>query len=148
MDGPIALRVAEERDLAFCFRVTKEAMRSYVEAAFGPWDDEWQRRYLENSFASVPHEIVVAGGRDAGLWSVVRQPERLFLGKVYLLPEFQRKGIGSALLQRLIERSEVSRLPIELRYLVVNPVASLYQRFAFRQVKVEPPYVYMRRARS
>ncbi len=146
MDAPITLRSAKERDRAFCFRVTKEAMKSYVEATFGPWDDESQRQYFDQAFASVPHEIVGASGVDVGFWSVVREPERLVLRKIYLLPEFQRRGIGSALLRRLIEDSEVSHLPIELRYLIVNPVASLYERFGFRKAKVEPPHVYVRRA--
>jgi GNAT superfamily N-acetyltransferase len=146
MDARIALRTAEVRDRAFCFRVTKEAMKSYVEATFGPWDDEWQRQYFDQAFASTPHEVVVAGGVDVGLWSVVRESERLVMRKIYLLPEFQRRGIGSALLRRLIEESEASHLPIELRYLVVNPVASLYERFGFNRLKVEPPYVYVRRA--
>jgi len=143
--GP-TLRTAEARDRAFSFRVTKEAMKPYVEATFGPWDDEWQRKRLENDFASFAHEIVVVGSVDVGLWSVGREPSRLVLRKIYLLPEFQRQGIGSVLVGWLIRESEASRLPIELRYLMVNPVASLYERFGFGRLKEEPPYVYMRRA--
>ncbi|TMH81856.1 MAG: GNAT family N-acetyltransferase [Betaproteobacteria bacterium] len=121
-------------------------MKPYVEATFGPWDDEWQRKRLENDFASFAHEIVVVGSVDVGLWSVGREPSRLVLRKIYLLPEFQRQGIGSVLVGWLIRESEASRLPIELRYLMVNPVASLYERFGFGRLKEEPPYVYMRRA--
>lgn len=146
MDMGPTLRTAEDRDRAFSFRVTKEAMKPYVEATFGPWDDEWQRQRLENDFASSPHEIVIVGITDVGLWSVVREPVRLVLRKIYLLPEFQRRGIGTVLIRRLIQESEASRLPIELRYLMVNPVASLYERFGFSCLKEEPPYVYVRRA--
>jgi ribosomal protein S18 acetylase RimI-like enzyme len=145
MCGP-TLRTTEYRDRVFCFRVTKEAMKPYVEATFGPWDDEWQRQRLENDLASSPHEIVIVGGTDIGLWSVAREPERVLLRKIYLLPEFQRRGIGSILLRRLIQESEASRVPIELRYLMVNPVASLYERLGFTWLKEEPPYVYVRRA--
>ncbi len=121
-------------------------MKPYVEATFGSWDDEWQRKRLENDFASFAHQIVVVGGIDVGLWSVGREPSRLVLRKVYLLPEFQRQGIGSVLVGWLIRESEASRLPIELRYLLVNPVASLYERLGFSRLREEPPYVYMRRA--
>src|SRR5256885_8209914 len=102
MDAHPTLRITEYRDHAFCFRVTKEAMKPYVEATFGPWDDEWQRQRLENDLACSPHEIVTVRGTDVGLWSVVREPERFLLRKIYLLPEFQRLGIGSILLRRLI----------------------------------------------
>jgi len=143
--GPI-LRITEYRDQEFCFRVTKEAMKVYAEAAFGPWDDEWQRRRLENDLASSPHEIVIVGDTDVGLWSVAREPERFLLRKIYLLPQFQRRGIGSILLRRLIQKSEGSRVPIELRYLMVNPVASFYERLGFSWLKEESPYVYVQRA--
>jgi GNAT superfamily N-acetyltransferase len=121
-------------------------MKPFVEAAFGLWDDEWQRRRLENDMASSPHEIVVVGGTDVGLWSVVHEPERFLLRKIYLLPEFQRRGIGSILLRRLIQESEASHVPIELRYLMVNPVVSFYEHLGFSRLKEEPPYVYVRRA--
>jgi GNAT superfamily N-acetyltransferase len=143
--GPV-LRSTEYRDQDFCFRVTKEAMKPYVEAAFGLWDDEWQRRRLENDMASSPHEIVVVGGTDVGLWSVAHEPERFLLRKIYLLPEFQRRGIGSMLLRRLIQESEASHVPIELRYLMVNPVVSFYERLGFSRLREEPPHVYVRRA--
>jgi GNAT superfamily N-acetyltransferase len=142
----LVFRVARDTDEEFCFRVTREAMRSYVEATFGPWQDEAQRRYFEGSFTSIPHKIIVADGADAGLWSVAREPDRLVLKKAYLLPGFQRRGIGSTLLRRLIQDSKAARLPIELRYLKVNPVASLYERLGFRLFKEESPYVYVRRS--
>ena len=62
------------------------------------------------------------------------------------MSEFQRRGIGSGLLDLLIRESEGARLPIHLRILKVNPALSLYERKEFRVVRHENPYVYMEKA--
>jgi Acetyltransferases len=121
-------------------------MLPYVETTFGPWDDALQRERFVGDFAASIHEVIVVDGVDAGLWSLDREVGRFFLRKVYLLPEFQRRGIGSTLLRGLVEEAKISRLPIELRHLIVNPVASLYGRLGFERQRVDPPYVYLRKA--
>jgi GNAT superfamily N-acetyltransferase len=64
----------------------------------------------------------------------------------FLVPEYQRRGIGSSLLDRLIREAEGEGLPIHLRLLKVNPALSLYERKGFRVVRREGPYIYMERA--
>jgi len=120
-------------------------MRSYVEQTFGEWNAEEQRERLFRDFAANRPDIVSFNGEDVGIWSVVREPTRLVLSKVYLLPGFQRHGIGSKLLDLLIQESEGAGLPIHLRLLKVNPARSLYERKGFRVVREEAPYVYMER---
>jgi GNAT superfamily N-acetyltransferase len=145
MNTMITFRPAQDGDHEFCFLVTEYAMRSYVEQAFGHWDEERQRERHAHEFASRRPDIVSCSGVDVGIWLVLRKPTRLVLSKIYLLPEFQRRGIGSNLLDRLIRESERARLPIHLRLLKVNPVLSLYERKGFSVVRLEDPYVYMER---
>ena len=121
-------------------------MRSYAEQAFGQWDEERQRERHAYEFAANRPDIVSVNGVDVGIWLVLWEPTRLVLSKIYLLPEFHRRGIGSALVDRLIRESEAARLPIHLRLLKVNPALSLYERKGFRVVRHEEPYVYMERA--
>lgn len=145
MDTRITFRPAQDCDHEVCFLVTERAMRSYVEQTFGQWDEERQRERHAHEFASRRPDIVSFDGVDVGIWLVLREPTRLVLSKIYLLPEFQRRGIGSALLDRLIRESEGTRLPIHLRLLRVNPAISLYERKGFKVVRHEDPYVYMER---
>jgi GNAT superfamily N-acetyltransferase len=146
MDTAITLRPAREEDREFCFLVTERAMRSYAEQAFGQWDAGAQRKRLARDFSESRPEIVSVDGVDAGIWLVLREPRRLVLSKIFLLPEFQRRGIGSSLLDRLIREAEEVGLPIHLRLLKVNPALSLYERKGFKVVRREDPYVYMERA--
>lgn len=146
MSDKVKIRPATERDREFSYRVAKEAMRTYVEATYGEWKDEWQRQYHDEEFSSSPPEVVSIDGTDVGIWKVSREPQRLVLKKIYLLPQFQRRGLGTSLIQHLIRESETCGLPIELRYLKVNPVGSLYERLGFMKIKEEGPHVYVRKA--
>jgi len=49
----------------------------------------------------------------------------------YLLPQFQGQGIGSKLLQSVLDRADELALPVKLEYLKWNPVGSLYLRHGF-----------------
>ena len=121
-------------------------MSPYVRETYGGWDEKWQRQHHDNDFATTPPDIISVDGTDVGVWSVSREPMRLVLRKIYLLPQFQRKGLGTKLLQQLIRESEVRGVPIELRYLRVDPVGALYERLGFKRTKEEGPHVYLRRA--
>ena len=143
MQTEMTFRLAGDGDREFCFLVTERAMRSYVEQTFGRWDEEEQRERHARDFAAIRPEIISFNGVDVGIWVVLREPTRLVLSKIYLLPEFQRRGIGSDLLDRLIREAEGARLPIHLRLLKANPALSLYARKGFRVVRLEDPYVYM-----
>ena len=145
MDIAITLRPALDADREFCFLVTESAMRSYVEQAFGQWDEKQQRDRHAHEFAIRRPDIISLNGVDVGIWLVLREVTCLVLSKIYLLPEFQGRGIGSALLDRLIAESEEARLPIHLRLLKVNPALSLYERKGFKVARLEDPYIYMER---
>ena len=145
MSDKVKIRPATERDREFCYRVMKEAMRTYVEATYGDWKEEWQLQYHDNEFSLSPPEVVSIDGADVGVWKVLRERQRLVLKTIYLLPQFQRQGLGTSLIQQLIRESEDCGLPIELRYLKVNPVGALYERLGFSRIKEEGPHIYVRR---
>ncbi|HSF81466.1 MAG TPA: GNAT family N-acetyltransferase [Anaerolineales bacterium] len=62
-----------------------------------------------------------------------------WVATIGVLPEFQRRGIGSALLQASEGQLKVGRLRLSVR--ASNQAAlALYQRFQFQQVEVWPRY--------
>jgi GNAT superfamily N-acetyltransferase len=120
----------DDRD--FVLRVTEEAMRTYVEQAFGSWDADVQRRRLDESFDPATYSLIMIEDVRAGILVVEDRPSNLFLAKIFLLPEFQRRGVGTLLIEGLIERAKVERKPLRLRVLRVNAAARrLYARLGF-----------------
>jgi len=76
---------------------------------------------------------------------VDRLPDHWFLSKLYLLPAFQRGGLGSRLLQGLISDARMVRLPLRLTVLEVNPAFRFYERHGFSVTATEPPRIHMER---
>jgi ribosomal protein S18 acetylase RimI-like enzyme len=137
----ISLRPASDLDFEFAFQVKKDALGPYIEQVWG-WDETFQRRFHLNDWAQRRPEIVECDGQAVGTLDVVRHPDHLYIGDFYLLPSHQRRGIGSALLSRVLRQADRAKLPVRLEFLKVNPVRSLYERHAFR-ITGESPTHYL-----
>jgi len=127
----ISLRPGVASDLEFLRRVHREAMRPHVERAFGPWDEQAQRKRFDETTDPAAHEIVELDGRPVGCQWVRQHPDALELVRLYLLPEVQGNGIGTQLVAQLCDRAARSGLVVRLRVLRVNPAHRLYLRLGF-----------------
>jgi len=64
-----------------------------------------------------------------------------------LLPELQNRGIGTAVVETVIEQGASCGLPIALSVVPANLRAQLfYERLGFEVTQVEPPFIRMQRA--
>jgi ribosomal protein S18 acetylase RimI-like enzyme len=127
----ITLRDCREDDRAFVWEVRRQALREYVAALWG-WDEDAQRAKFEQRFTPAGHQIIVAGGRDVGLLQVVDDGTHLVVGKIELLPEFQRQGIGTVLMTRILGEARSRDIPVRLQVLRTNtPARRLYERLGF-----------------
>ncbi len=64
---------------------------------------------------------------------------------ITLLPPFRRLGIGSSLLQTLIEESVAEGKPLSIHVEKFNPAMRLYERLGFRQIGEVGAYDLMQR---
>jgi GNAT superfamily N-acetyltransferase len=120
----ISLRSATKDDAAFALRVTEACMRGYAEQTWGSWNGGAD---LDLAF----DRIIQLDGRDIGLMGVDRRADCWFLDKLYLLPAYQNQGLGSYLLQRLIEDAKSAQVVLRLTVLEVNPARRFYERHGF-----------------
>lgn len=128
----IALRPATWDDYDFLRALHEAAMRPHVEAAFGPWNAEDQRERFHQHFDPTPRQVIVVDGVDAGMLMLEERAEEVFLAAIYLLPAYQKRGIGTRLLKEIIARAGALGKPVALRVLKANLGArSLYQRLGF-----------------
>jgi ribosomal protein S18 acetylase RimI-like enzyme len=125
------LRKAGEADFQFLYELHEATMRDYVQATWG-WDDQFQLTHFRQHFLPEQLSIVVVDGADSGVISVETRPADVFLGSIELHPRIQRRGIGAALLRRIVEGAEARHVPVRLNVLKVNVGARrLYQRLGF-----------------
>lgn len=127
----ISLRPISNVDFEFIYQVTKAAMQTYVEQTWGSWVDDEQRLRTYNSIDLSTHQIIQLDGQDVGCLAVEHHSNHLQLTKLYLLPDFQRRGIGTFLIRQLIAQTKALNAPLRLRVLAVNPARKLYEREGF-----------------
>lgn len=124
-------------------------MASYVEATWGKWDEEEQRAKHRQNYEPATHRLVLVGADVAGLVAVEREPECLWLVKLYLRAAYRGQGLGSALLLQVLRESESLGKATRLRVLKVNTRAkALYLRHGFQVVGEEPERYFMVRRLS
>ncbi len=77
------------------------------------------------------HRTVTVPGCFHGRSSGFGHADHIHLGEFYLLPKFQNQGIGTVLLQQVLDEATEKKLPVRLEVLKNNPVRSLYERHEF-----------------
>jgi GNAT superfamily N-acetyltransferase len=123
----VTLRPANESDWDFLCVVQETCMREYAERTWGNWIPE-----PRGNFRPEIHQIIECDGVEMGCIALIDEADALMLEKLYILPSHQRRGIGTLLLGRVIERAHASGKPIRLRVLRVNPARQLYERNGFK----------------
>jgi ribosomal protein S18 acetylase RimI-like enzyme len=130
----VGLRPAASADSEFCFALHRAAMGSYVEQIWG-WDDAIQRAHHERTFDPARTQIITVDGRDAGSISVEHRPTETYLGRIEIHPDYQGQGIGSRLIQGLLDEAARRGHLVTLDVLVVNQQAhALFRRLGFHDV--------------
>jgi GNAT superfamily N-acetyltransferase len=127
----LELRPATEPDFETVVAITMATMRAYVEATWGLWDEAEHRSRIRDSFEPSTHRLVHVDGQLAGLLAVKEHAEHVQLVKVFLLPPFQGRGIGTRLVRQVMAQAAAQERPVRLRVLRVNPAQRLYLRLGF-----------------
>ena len=139
------IRKAHESDSEFVFTTKKAAFQEYVEQVWG-WDDSYQRDLHNRRFTSQDFHIIQFCGTDVGFLATSRSSDTLKVNQLYILPEYQGKGIGSACMTRVLDDASLRQMPVVLQVLKVNTRGvAFYQRRGFTIVGETPTHFLMKK---
>jgi ribosomal protein S18 acetylase RimI-like enzyme len=142
MPGQFGLRPANESDREFFFATRRDGFRALVEE-LGTWDDVAERAKADTEFDELPVQIVLEAGEPVGYLAVLHEADHLFLDEVVIVPEAQRRGLGTALARGVLADAGARGLPVRLSVLANNPARRLYERLGFRATGGDHPRVRM-----
>lgn len=122
------LRGATNDDLPLLRELRRITMSDVVTSHY-PWDDEIQNKRAESHLDCT--KIIVIDGRDVGMVKVVTYEREMHLSQIQILPEYQERGIGTAIIRDLQAESRRKRIPLTLQVLKKNRAVGLYLRLGF-----------------
>ena len=127
----VRLRAATSDDYDFLYRLHRSTFREPVAEIWG-WQEERQKRRFREQFDPDRRQIIEVGGEDVGAFCFEDKGDHVFLEYIALIPEYQRRGIGSRLIESVIDEGRKCGKPVRLQVLRTNKAAiSLYERLDF-----------------
>ena len=136
------LRPVTPGDLPVLYAIHREALGPYVDATWG-WDESFQAREFERRSADPDRRVIEVDGEIAGFLSVAEDRGRIVVRTIELASRFQRRGIGTVLIEDILARARESGLPVDLRVLKCNPARRLYERLGFQPAGESETHVYL-----
>ena len=103
-----------------------------------------QHQYYHEHFGSARFDVIEVDGRPAGRLYVDRREHEIRIIDIALMPEQRGNGIGSELIQRLIDEASASDRCVGIHVEHNNPALVLYERLGFTHVHDEGVYYFMR----
>jgi GNAT superfamily N-acetyltransferase len=143
-DSLIKLIPADETHREFSYQVKKAAEGDYITSMFG-WDEDVQRDFHVRAWQEQKPDIITYDGRLIGTIATVESQDCVEIGQFFILPEHQRKGVGTYLLKSILDKADRLGKNVTLRFLTNNPVRSLYVRHGFRLVRTSDVAHHMER---
>jgi ribosomal protein S18 acetylase RimI-like enzyme len=141
-DISISLRPVEVGDDEFLYHVYASTRAD--EMALVDWTDEQKDAFLRMQvsaqtahysvhFPTAEQYIIRHNDVPVGRLIINRLPDRLHIIDIALLTDSRNTGIGSAVMQEIMDEAQQSKRDIMLRVEFFNPARRLYSRLGFVQ---------------
>jgi ribosomal protein S18 acetylase RimI-like enzyme len=102
-----------------------------------------QQQSYHTCYPSADNQIILARECPVGRMLVDRTGNALVLVDIALLNDHRNQGIGSLLIQQLMNEAAGLQKPLRLSVYKFNPARRLYERLGFSTVKEENLYIQM-----
>lgn len=94
-----------------------------------------QQNHYREHFPAAAHDLVLVDGQPAGRLYVDRRASEIRILDITLLAAYRGRGIGSALINALIEEATETGKSVSIFVENYNPSRPLFERMGFRQLE-------------
>lgn len=133
-DIPYTLRPACGGDFDFAWILYEEPMKPLTVDLLGRWNDLAQMTVVKEAMTHKGTSIITLGGTDIGWFQVLESRKTIYLGQIYIHPDIRNHGIGTAIVQDLVDRAKRDGRTLTLDVMRNNRARGLYERLGFRVV--------------
>jgi ribosomal protein S18 acetylase RimI-like enzyme len=145
----ITLRPITAQDMHFLYRVfastredemavwgwTTPQKETFLQMQFNAQHTHYQQRFGDASF-----DLILLDGEPVGRLYLQRRKDEIRVIDIALLTEHRGKGVGSALMQDILDQATQANLPVRIHVERNNPALRLYHRLGFREIDDQGVY--------
>jgi len=139
----IAFRPASSEDFQYCKRLYFAGMTKIIEELH--LNMAAQAVSFREQWALTQVRIITFDSSDVGWLQSKVQDDVLFVAQLFVDGPFQRKGIGTEVMHRLIGESTRLNQGVCLAVVKINPALRLYERLGFQITHEDDRKFYMKR---
>ena len=103
------------------------------------------QKRVRSSIPGASHDLILCGQVPAGRLFVDREAGKIYLVDIALLAEYRGKGIGTAVMNDLVEEAGSSGAVLSLHVMKTNPAARLYIRMGLTVTADDGFYLEMKK---
>jgi GNAT superfamily N-acetyltransferase len=140
---PISFRQARDPDFSYCKGLYFQEMEWIIEELH--LDRAAQTASFHQQWDLTQVRIIVLDGSDVGWLQTVSQDDELFVAQMFVDRPFQRRGIGTEVVKRLIGEAASVNQTMRLNVVKINPAVRLYERLGFQVIGEDDRKFYMKR---
>ena len=143
MPDAIHLRPIEDADLPFLRAVYASTREEELQQTGWPEEQkadflrmqfDAQHGHYQQHYPTARFDVVLAGDTPIGRLYVDRRDDDIRIVDIALLPAHRGRGIGSGLLDTILEEAASSGRTVSIHVERFNPALRLYERLGFTQV--------------
>ena len=135
MPVPYEFREYLPGDYDWLYKLREQSYRDVVIEQFGEWDEFDQRKRYEEVWSPKLVTLVVSKGSRIGMFSCSVAEGDISLSEIQISPAHRGRGIGTSILQKLIDEARTSHSSLTLQVLLKNQRAILlYEKIGFKTI--------------
>lgn len=127
------LRTARPEEFDFAAEIYIAAMRPLMQQ-LNAWDEPMRRAAIRRSFKAADSRIISRDGADIGWIQVTERDADYHLTQIQIIEEYCGLGIGSDIINGLLDRAAREGKTVSLSAVRVNRAIELYKRMGFQVI--------------
>jgi ribosomal protein S18 acetylase RimI-like enzyme len=152
MRDRISFRPETADDAEFLYRLYASTREQEMQVV--PWTEEQKEQFVRSQFQAqmlhykqnyteADYSIILLDGQPAGRLYLHQEPADIRIMDIVVAPEHRRSGIGTLLLQEILERARAAGHSVSIHVEQFNPALHLYERLGFRTIDTNGVYNLM-----
>ena len=126
----IRLRKSSGEDLDFAWQLFRDLMKPLTVDLLD-WHEPKQQNMVQEALLAVGTSIVTIKGSRTGWLQLNETADEVYLAQLYIEPEIQNQGIGTAIGRQLCDRARRQGKTLRLDIMTNNRARTLYERLGF-----------------